>query len=220
MEVIMHKTLAVMVLLALAPLTTAAKPISLVEEWNPNGEPPDGCVAALTGGGVPSRWVVARATDEGGERAVTEITRDRTAYRFPLCILEGRSLSQLADLDVSIRFRPVDGKVDQAAGIAVRVRDPKNYYVVRANALEGNVRLYLVINGDRQEFAGVSRKIERGQWHTLRLRVEGEQFAVSYDGQKLFDAKDDRLREPGKIALWTKADSLTEFSSVDVEPLR
>ena len=30
------------------------------------------------------------------------------------------------------------GKVDQAGGLAVRLSDPSNYYITRANALEDN----------------------------------------------------------------------------------
>jgi hypothetical protein len=219
MEVTMHKLLATVLLLAFAPLAVAAKPVTLVEAWNPTGEPPDGCTAALTGQGVAPRWAVGRAYDEGGQRTVMENTSDKTDYRFPLCILEGKSLAQLANVDVTIRFRPRGGQVDQAGGIAVRLQDERNYYVVRANALEDNVRLYRVIDGSRQQFAGVNAKVMPGEWHTLRLRAEGELFTVYYDGNKLLEARDRHLSAPGRVALWSKADSLTEFTGIDVEPL-
>ena len=83
---------------------------------------------------------------------------------------------------MSVRFRPVAGKVDQAGGIAVRVKDARNYYVVRANALEDNVRLYAVVDGDRRQFAGKAVKVATNQWHTLRLRAIGDRFAVFFDG--------------------------------------
>jgi hypothetical protein len=219
MEVTMQKLLATILFLAIAPLPIAAKPVTLVETWNPTGEPPDGCTAALTGQGVAPRWVVARPYDEGGQRPVMESTSDKTDYRFPLCILEGRSLSHLANVDVTIRFRARGGQVDQAGGIAVRLQDERNYYVVRANALEHNVRLYRVIDGNRQQFGGANAKVMPGEWHTLRLRADGELFTVYYDGNELFEAQDRRLSAPGKIALWSKADSLTEFAEIDVEPL-
>lgn len=34
-----------------------------------------------------------------------------------------------------------------------RLRDSENYYITRANALEGNVRLYRVVAGERIKFA-------------------------------------------------------------------
>jgi hypothetical protein len=46
------------------------------------------------------------------------------------------------DLEFSLRFKPISGKVEQAGAIAVRLTSPDDYYVVRANALENNVRFY------------------------------------------------------------------------------
>ena len=53
------------------------------------------------------------------------------------------------DADISVKFKPVSGKDDQAAGIVWRYADKNNYYIVRANALEDNVVLYIVKNGSR-----------------------------------------------------------------------
>ena len=51
------------------------------------------------------------------------------------------------------------GKGDQAAGIAMRVIDPDNYYVVRANALEDNVRFYRMVKGKREQLEGANVKV-------------------------------------------------------------
>ena len=45
------------------------------------------------------------------------------------------------DVDISVKFDPLSGKEDASGGIVFRFTDGK-YYVVRANALEGNFRLY------------------------------------------------------------------------------
>jgi hypothetical protein len=90
---------------------------------------------------------------------------------------------------------------------------------VRANALEDNVRLYAVIDGDRRQFAGKSIKVASTQWHTLRLRAVGDRFTVYFDNELLFEATDRRITEPGQVALWAKADSVTEFVDLSIEPL-
>ena len=54
-------------------------------------------------------------------------------------------------LDLSVKFKPVSGKKDQAAGLVWRYRDKDNYYIVRANALENNVVVYKVENGKRED---------------------------------------------------------------------
>lgn len=196
----------------------AAEAVELVSEWNPSGALPDGCSPALTGGGPPPKWVNIDANSDG-TRGVAEMSADPTDSRFPLCIVDGRAFAALDNLDVSVRFRPVAGTVDRAGGLAVRVKDARNYYVVRANALEDNVRLYAVIDGDRRQFAGKAVKVATNQWHTLRLRAQGSRFSVFFDGVALFEATDQRIQGPGGVALWSKADSVTEFVDLVIEPL-
>jgi hypothetical protein len=133
-----------------------------------------------------------------------------------LAIWQGASAK---NVEVTLRFKPVSGKVDQAGGIAVRLSSPDNYYVVRANALEDNVRFYRVVKGRREQLAGVDTKVASGQWHALGLRVEGDRFTISFNGKQLFTATDATLADAGKIALWTKADSITHFDSIAIRQL-
>jgi hypothetical protein len=195
----------------------AAETITLSSDWNSIGEQPDRCAPGLTGGGAPPKWVIVKT--EPGKLGVAETSTDRTDYRFPLCIVDGAPYAALANVDVSVRFRPMMGKVDQAGGIAIRVKDPLNYYVVRANALEDNVRLYAVIDGDRRQFAGANIKVAARQWHTLQLRAVGDRFTVFFDGQQLYEATDKRITAPGRVALWSKADSVTQFVDLSIEAL-
>jgi len=118
-----------------------------------------------------------------------------------------------------VRFKPVDGTVDQAGGIAVRLASPEDYYVVRANALEDNVRFYRVVHGRRQQIQSADLKVTANQWHTLRLRAEGDSFTVSFDDKPLFTAQDGTFASPGKVALWTKSDSVTHFDAISIAPL-
>ncbi|MDQ3492803.1 MAG: hypothetical protein M3452_06035, partial [Chloroflexota bacterium] len=112
----------------------------LTFEDAPTGAPPPGFSFALTGGGGPVRWVVLEdPSAPAGGKVLAETSQDRTSGRFPLAILDG---FEARDVAASVRFRPISGTVDQAAGLMVRLRDPRNYYIARANALENNVRLY------------------------------------------------------------------------------
>ena len=104
-----------------------------------------------TGAGDPAEWIiVADASAEGGH-AIAQVGKDKTGYRFPLAIYKPFSSR---DVEVSVRFKPVAGTVDQAGGIVVRLQTPDDYYVVRANALEDNVRFYRVVKGKREQLAG------------------------------------------------------------------
>jgi hypothetical protein len=124
------------------------------------------------------------------------------------------------DVALAVRFRPVDGRVDQAAGLVVRYRDARNYYVVRANALENNVRLYRVVDGRRIQFAGTDTRVPRDRWQALALRAVGDRFEVSLDGRMLFAAADRTFAEAGRVGVWTKADSLTHFDALEAEALQ
>jgi glycosyl hydrolase family 59 (putative galactocerebrosidase) len=171
---------------------------------------------ARTGQGEPGRWAVVADTSAVGGRAIEQTSTDATDYRFPLAIYRPVFAG---NLDVAIRFKPVAGKVDQAGGIAVRLRDPDNYYVARANALEDNVRFYRVVKGRREELEGANTKVATNEWHQLGLRVEGDRFTITFDGKQLFIATDQNFVGAGKVALWTKADSVTRFDRIDIRTL-
>jgi hypothetical protein len=198
--------------------TRAQWPTPRTFEDAPTGEPPPGFSFALTGRGGPVRWVVLEdLSAPAGAKVLAETSGDRTSDRFPLAILEG---FEARDVAVSVRFKPVSGTVDQAAGLVVRLRDPRNYYIARANALENNVRLYRVVDGRRTQFAGVDVPVPRDRWQSLGLRVQGDRLSVSLEGRELFAATDRTFRDAGWVGLWTKADSLTHFDNLEIQALQ
>ena len=196
--------------LVLASASASAGPTTTVDLASAAIEP------ALTGKGPPGMWSVIDDADAATGRALAQTSTDRTSYRFPLAIT---NLPALRDLVVTMRFKPVSGSVDQAGGIAIRLQDANNYYVLRANALENNVRFYRVVNGDRRQIAGINISVAPGVWHSLTLRAEGDRFTVLMDGAPLFTATDRTFSGAGRTALWTKADSITHFDQLIVETL-
>jgi hypothetical protein len=123
---------------------------------------------------------------------------------------------KFADVDVSVRFRPVSGKEDASGGIIFRAKDGRNYFLVRANALENNFRLYAIVNGKRSTIA--SARVEEpklGTWHTIRVVATGPRIQASLDNAPLLDHQDKTFTE-GWVGLWTKADSVTEFADLEV----
>jgi hypothetical protein len=179
------------------------------------GALPPGITGALTGSGAPAAWVVLEdATAPAGPKVLAQTSIDKTDYRFPLAIFDA---PVAADVDVAVRFRPIGGEVDRAAGIAIRLKDRNNYYVVRANALEDNVRLYRMVGGQRLQFAGANAKVPSGKWQELRLVARGSRFEVFLDGKSLYSAADTTIPSVGRVALWTKADSVTHFDDLRIQ---
>ena len=182
----------------------------------PIGSPPLAFTFARTGQGGPSQWIVAADATVPAGRVIEQTSTDRADYRFPLAIYDAHASANLA---VELRFKAIAGRVDQAAGFSVRLRDPDNYYIARANALEDNVRFYRVIKGRREQLAGANLKVTANEWHTLKLSAEGDRFTVAYDGRTLFSATDRSITDAGKIALWTKSDSVTRFDQISITTL-
>jgi len=169
---------------------------------------------ARTGQGAESKWeVVVDSTAPSKPNVVAQTSTDKTDYRFPLLIADEGGFK---DLELSVRFKAVSGKVDRAGGLVFRLKDANNYYIVRANALEDNYRLYHVVNGSRRQFAGANLKVTSGEWHELRVECVGNKIICYYDGVKKIEATDDTFNEAGKVGLWTKADSVTYFDDLKV----
>jgi hypothetical protein len=121
------------------------------------------------------------------------------------------------NVDVSVRFKPISGREDASGGIVFRFSEGR-YYVVRANALEDNFRLYYYDQG-RHQIAGVRTKAPAlGQWHVLRIEANGDRIRGWLDDAALLEHRDNRFAS-GRVGLWTKADSVTAFDGLVVRPL-
>jgi hypothetical protein len=113
----------------------------------------------------------------------------------------------------------LSGRVDQACGLVLRYRDENNYFITRANALEGNIRLYTVRDGKRDQIASHSEAISANVWHGYRFEAKGDQLRVYWNGKPVFEQRDGTFDNAGAVGVWTKADSVTLFDDLQVEPL-
>jgi hypothetical protein len=181
------------------------------------GQPPKGFEFGHTAkAGAPGKWIVQA---EGPNKFLAQVDADDTRARFPVAVV---SDLRAADVDVSVRFKPVSGRVDQAAGLVWRFQNEDNYYIVRANALEGNVVLYKVEKGRRTDLPvkgegrtyGKKAQVPSSQWSTLRVVAAGSLFTVYFNGTRLYDVEDQTFTQPGRIGVWTKADSVTQFDDL------
>lgn len=205
------------------PERKPAKQVTIDFEKYEPGKTPADFTAELTGGGGEVRWVIeSEATVPAGGKVLAETSSDKTNKRYPVCVYNDFTAK---DVDVSVRFKPISGEVDQAAGIVWRYRDKDNYYVVRANALENNVVLYKTQGGVRSDLKlkgkdsgyGVQAEVPKGQWSTLKVSAVGNSFVVTLNDKRLFEVVDDTFSEAGKVGVWTKADSVTHFDDLRVE---
>jgi hypothetical protein len=188
--------------------------------------PPGWTISMTHAGGAPKWEVLVDETAPSRPNVLGQISTDRTAGRFPLAIWNSATLR---DGTVTVKFKAISGSVDQGAGLIWRYQDPKNYYIVRANALENNVVLYKVQNGERVALApkgavsnayGVNHRVPKQTWTALSVRFKGPVFTVSLDGETLFSVEDSTFTGFGKTGLWTKSDSVIYFDDFQIEQER
>lgn len=168
------------------------------------GKPPSGWTATQTGSGR-AQWTVVGDSSAPSQPNVLKQSGQAT---FPICIKDDTSLK---DGFVEVKFKALSGKEDQAGGLVWRAKDPNNYYVARANALENNVTIYHTINGRRTEAKRTRMTVATNQWHTLRVEFVANHFVVQLNGKEALAWDDETFKEAGKVGVWTKADSVTLF---------
>src|SRR5438270_2200554 len=142
------------------------------------GSLPHGWSVAMTHEGGPPKWQILRDDSAPHPPMVfAQISRDPTAGRFPLAIWD-------------------KAEIDRAAGVVWRYKDPNNYYIVRANALENNVVLYKVQNGERTSLAprglpsrsyGVKHTVPKMVWSELKVSFADTLATVYFNNERLFE---------------------------------
>jgi hypothetical protein len=159
---------------------------------------------------VSGQWAVEVMADAPGGR--NALVQRATRNEFNVIVAP---TGPFTDVDVSVKFKPISGREDASGGIVFRFVGGKDstgdtYYVVRANALENNFRLYTYDRGRREIASARVKAPSLGQWHTLRVVAVGDRMQAWLDGRMLLEHRDARLKL-GRVGLWTKADSITAF---------
>jgi len=192
-------------------------------EVSENRTPP-GFRSTVTGQGRPGDWKVimdevppllepltAQAPVVSKQAVLAQLAQDPTDEHFPLLIFEGETIG---DFTLTTRFKTVKGVAEQMAGIAFRIQNETNYYVVRASSLGNTFRFYKVLNGQRGPLVGPEVPIPIGVWQELVVECKGNQIRCLLNGKELITATDQvNPFTNGKIGFWTKSDSVSYFAN-------
>src|SRR5213083_1215549 len=157
---------------------------------------------------VTGRWAIEEMA--GAPSGTRVLVQRATNNEFNVIVAP----TSYADVDVTMKFKPISGREDASGGIVFRFNDGK-YYVVRANALENNFRLYYYDRGRRELATARVKAPAPGQWHTVRVVALGDHIQAWLDGKLYLDHHDRRYRS-GRVGLWTKADSVTAFDDLTI----
>jgi hypothetical protein len=177
------------------------------------GQIPPGFRSALNGEGPAGEWKIVR--DE-----VPPLLKPFTpggpaiASRAVLAQVSSHAIEDqtFRDFTFTTRFKTVGGQLERMAGLAFRIQDETNYYVVRASSIGNTFRFYKVVNGQRGQIFGPQIPIPSGTWHELTVECEGTQIRCFLNRQQVIPTLTDSTFASGKLGFWTKSDSVSYFA--------
>jgi hypothetical protein len=207
-----------------APLWGAEQSFNFSD--TPTNTLPTNCTSIVGGVGKPGTWKVILddvplpiapinpgAPKTGTEAVVGQFAWDATDEHFPMLVLGNDAY---VNFTFTTRFKIVDGLTEEMAGVAFRLQDERNYYYVRASALGNTFYFYTVTKGVRSNPIGNKMTIEKGVWHDLSIQCEGAKIHIQLDGKEALPELTDPTFSSGKIALWTKSDSISYFTGAKI----
>ncbi len=193
---------------------------------SPVNETPAGYRNTVAGVGKPGEWKIIldevpslmpplsdRTPNSARRPVLAQLAKDTTDEHFPLLIYEDQTFG---DFTLTTSFKTVSGEREQMAGLAFRIQDEKNYYVVRASSLGSTLRFYAVVNGVRNEPRGTDLPIAKGVWHELSVECKGNLIRIHLDGKEPIPPLTDLSFTTGKIGFWTKSDSVSYFADTKI----
>ena len=167
--------------------------------------------------GQPSGGLADKAREIYGARHEDFIDNVAAFAYFPIAV--ARDVERFDNGELSVKFKMLGGALDRCAGILLNVKQNGDYLAVRFNGTEDNLVLW-TFNGGKRSFVKRGTEnvpLELGTWHEIKVGVHGKQLTAYLDGKLLIEYA---LAEPvsGKVGLWSKTDSMSEFEAFTVTP--
>ncbi|HVG23999.1 MAG TPA: laminin G domain-containing protein [Thermoanaerobaculia bacterium] len=169
--------------------------------------------------GQPSAGLAANARKIYGSKHEEFIDGVKAYAYFPYAV--AKDVENFHDGEISMRFRLLAGQLDTCAGILFNLKPNGDYLTLRFNGKEDNLVLWTFRNGKRSFVKKGSRDVplKLGEWHRMKVRIEGTKLTGYLDGEPLLEFT---LEAPvaGKVGLWSKTDSVSQFADYVVQPAK
>ena len=165
--------------------------------------------------GQPSAGLAAKARTIYGSKHEEFIDSVKAYAYFPYSV--AKDVPEFHDGEISMRFRLIAGQLDQCAGILFNLKTNGDYLTVRFNGKEDNLVLWTFNKGKRSFVKRGTENVHlnMGEWHRMKIAVSGKELRGYLDDKLLIEYT---LAEPvsGKIGLWSKTDSVSQFDDYAV----
>ncbi len=138
---------------------------------------------------------------------------------FPIAV--NKDVANFEDGDLSVKFKMIGGTLDRCAGILFNVKPNGDWLTVRFNGTEDNVTLWKFVNGKRSMVLRGRKSVplELGTWNDLRVTIKGAHITAYLNGDQMLEY-DWTEAISGKVGLWSKTDSMSEFDAFSVIPAK
>jgi hypothetical protein len=215
-------------LTALLLLSLAAKPVkidtsgflSIVGNWSVVSD--NGRSVTMADGrpwkrGQPAGGLADKARLIYGSRNEEFIDNVKAFAYFPYAVAQ--EIPEFQNGEISMRFKIIDGQLDQCAGILFNLKPNGDYLTVRFNGKEDNLVLWTFKAGKRSFVKkGVEdAPLEMKKWHRMKIQVNGTALKGYLNDRLLLEYT---LPEPvnGRVGLWSKTDSVIYYDDYTVSP--
>ena len=187
------------------------------DEDRPEQLPPKFAMGTFFDGRPAGDWkVITTPKALSPPNVVAQLREKGAEHHYNVVLIED---TNTADLDLTVSFLPISGKADMGGGLVWRAKDDRNYYLIRANPLEQNIRVYHVVKGIRKMLKNYDEIIDIKKWHRLHVVNQGCHIQIFYDEKPIVDLCDETFKE-GRIGLWTKSDAVTYFDDLMLQSLK
>ena len=167
--------------------------------------------------GQPAGGLADNARAIYGARHEEFIDNVKAFAYFPIAV--AKDVDNFENGEITVRFQMIGGTLDRCSGIMFDLKPNGDYLTVRYNGTEDNLVLWTFNNGKRSFVKRGTENVplELGTWHEIKITVHGTQLEAYLDGKHLLDYT---LKAPvsGKVGLWSKTDSMSEFADFTVTP--
>lgn len=187
---------------------------------------PAGFISVVGGEGAPGKWTLVEDVAPSAFAPVTakaqaatklvlaQVSQEKIDEHFPMLVYTN---VRSADFTFSTRFKCVSGEMEQMAGVIFRYEDPQNYYYVRASSKGNTFRFFKVVGGQRSAPIGPEMPIPAGEWHELKVQMDGNMIKCFLNGKQAIPTMTDNSLASGFVGFWTKSDSVSYFTDARLE---
>jgi hypothetical protein len=208
--------LALAVFLLFVACKSDTKSQSVESEFKPNGNDTTITFEGADKGKLPATWSAETSkweTSLDDSNTVLKIVSNESSA-FNIAVVKDLYYQ---NLELEAKVNAISGSEDQGGGLVWRYLDRNNYYIIRANPLENNIRLYKVVDGKRRQLESKEIIIETGEWYSIKVAANKNRVDCYYNGEKIFSSSDETFLGAGAVGFWSKADAVSIFDDLTIK---